>query len=582
VTSVLVVVSAIAPVFDAVLSAILRGTVLLAGAACAAALLRRHPAAVRHNVWAAAIAAHFILLAVPVAAPSWKLQLRVPGTSAAQALVSPLLNRSTAGTVPHTAGSARLDGAAQSRVPERSTPAVPALTASAWLLGCLVILLRLAGGTARVWRTALRAERVSDGHWLALLQRAALELRVRRPVTLLRGGELRMPVTWGFVYPTLLLPAGSEAWSAERKKLVLSHELAHVRRFDALTQLLVQLAVAVFWPSPLLWLASRRVRLEREHACDDQVLTLGTRASRYAEELVDMVRTSGGRTRPAFAALAMGGKDDLERRVEAILEPSLARRPPSRWKLLAGALILAALPLGAIRGAPAAPHASLAAAPPRPIPEPAREDEWSCTAASADGTPGRMSRTDFVGGAPRFEYLSTRPGRCLHASFLGPVDLAFDDRSLRRAPAGARLDVEEVSNGVSRRLHLRALGGGVEERRYLEDGRPTTFHAEAQGWAADVLGEGIRESGVATASRVRRIYTEQGLDGVLLETTRIVSTSAKSRYFEALLQEESLDREGVLRVWQEASRQIPPGTGALHAVLRAVMRRTGGPPPPVP
>jgi len=123
------------------------------------------------------------------------------------------------------------------------------------------------------------------------------------------------------------------------------HEMAHIRRLDALIQLLAQVAVAVFWFNPLMWWAAQRMRMECEHACDDYVLRSGIRASRYAEDLLTIVRRmkASERSRPgALAALAMGNSSEFEGRLMAILDPDSSRRPIARRQML-GIVSVAAL-----------------------------------------------------------------------------------------------------------------------------------------------------------------------------------------------------------------------------------------------
>jgi hypothetical protein len=134
---------------------------------------------------------------------------------------------------------------------------------------------------------------------------------------------------------------------------VLVHEMAHVKRLDALTQLAGQLALALFWFDPLVWIANRRMQLEREHACDDYVLRHGTAPSHYAEELLAMVRSLGTdhrSTQPAFAALAMARRSEFEGRMLSILDPVLDRHPLSKGRTLmsAFAALLLIVPLAAL------------------------------------------------------------------------------------------------------------------------------------------------------------------------------------------------------------------------------------------
>jgi hypothetical protein len=168
-------------------------------------------------------------------------------------------------------------------------------------------------------------------------------------------------MTWGVVYPRILLPADADSWLSGRRTLVLLHELAHIKRLDTLTQLLAQVSTAVFWFHPGVWFAAREMRREREHACDDFVLDAGARASEYAHSLLQIARPLVTGV-PAAAALAMARKSELEGRLLAILDPRTDRRPASRIRLAMAsvALVGLAIPLAAVSPS----HAKAREAPP--------------------------------------------------------------------------------------------------------------------------------------------------------------------------------------------------------------------------
>src|SRR6185436_15883755 len=98
-----------------------------------------------------------------------------------------------------------------------------------------------------------------------------------------------VPMTWGVIRPSILLPQAAAEWSAQRLDAVLQHELAHVQRFDALTQWLAHFACALYWFHPLVWYAAKQMRAERERACDDLVLHSGIQPSVYASDLLEIV-----------------------------------------------------------------------------------------------------------------------------------------------------------------------------------------------------------------------------------------------------------------------------------------------------
>ena len=109
-----------------------------------------------------------------------------------------------------------------------------------------------------------------------------------------------------------------------RIRVDLLHEFAHIKRFDTLTQLLAQIAVALYWFHPLVWWTAKQMQSERERACDDLVLSAGAKASDYAGDLLEF--GSRARQRVAYgAALAMARRSQLEGRLLAVLDDKISR-----------------------------------------------------------------------------------------------------------------------------------------------------------------------------------------------------------------------------------------------------------------
>ncbi len=362
----------IAPIF---VGAALRGAVVLLLALGLAYMLRRRSAAARHLVWVGAIVVQLLLPLFAIWGPRWDvaissrfasvLPIALPTdgvsapTNAELGRGGPTTPRPTGGapargrratTVNAVTPSPTVAQEASDRAPISGRMVLLAL----WIIGALIVLVRLAVGTSMVAALARKGARVDDGRWLSLAQKLSRTLEIDRPLTLLRGDNLGVPVTWGIVYPVVLLPGDADSWPEERRRFVLVHEMAHVKRLDALTQLAGQLALALFWFDPLVWIANRRMQLEREHACDDYVLRHGTAPSKYAEELLSMVRLLGTpdhrSAQPAFAALAMARRSEFEGRMLSILDPVLDRHPLSKGRTLvsACAALLLVVPLAAL------------------------------------------------------------------------------------------------------------------------------------------------------------------------------------------------------------------------------------------
>jgi beta-lactamase regulating signal transducer with metallopeptidase domain len=200
--------------------------------------------------------------------------------------------------------------ATESRTANRE-PRIPASWPAAlfalWLIGAGAILVRLLLGLLAVQWMSRRTERVNDAPWLPQARALAAELGISR-ITFLRSGRAAMPMAWGIFRPAVLMPADADHWPAERLRIVLLHELAHVKRRDCLTHVLAQIACAAYWFNPLAWIAARHVRTERERACDDLVLACGTRGSDYADQLIEVARVMRAGRFPAVlagASLAM-------------------------------------------------------------------------------------------------------------------------------------------------------------------------------------------------------------------------------------------------------------------------------------
>src|SRR5262249_16094914 len=159
-----------------------------------------------------------------------------------------------------------------------------------WLAGVTALFVRFVTGTVAIGRKAMTAVPIPGVSWRDIMTELSVTFRIQRPVRLLFGDGHISPMTWGVLRHTILLPSTAGEWSDERRRLVLAHELAHVKRNDGLTQVFLQIVCSLYWFNPLVWYAAHRIHIERERACDDQVLTLGTAATDYADHLVQIVR----------------------------------------------------------------------------------------------------------------------------------------------------------------------------------------------------------------------------------------------------------------------------------------------------
>jgi TonB family protein len=160
-----------------------------------------------------------------------------------------------------------------------------------------------------------------------------------------------MPASFGLFRPAVFMPADAADWSGERRRVVLLHELAHVRRGDHATHLLARAALSLYWWNPLAWMAWREFLKDRERAADDLVLSLGAAAPEYAGHLLEIARTMQSSPAMGWAAVAMARPSQLEGRLLAILDSGRSRKSPGRTSAWVAGLVAAAIavPLAALQ-----------------------------------------------------------------------------------------------------------------------------------------------------------------------------------------------------------------------------------------
>lgn len=198
-----------------------------------------------------------------------------------------------------------------------------------WLSGAIVMLLPPFTGRLLLMRVLRRAAPLRDPAWLKQLHALTDELGMPRKPRLMIMSDSAVPLAFGLVRPTILLPAECRQWTELRRRIVLLHELTHIRRRDTVWQLFANVVAAVWWFQPLAWFARRRLRQESEYACDTQVLDFGVRPSDYAAQLVDLARASR-QSLPWQGAICIARKDELEPRLIRILAPHTNARLSAR------------------------------------------------------------------------------------------------------------------------------------------------------------------------------------------------------------------------------------------------------------
>ena len=315
----------------------LKSSLVVLAALVAVACLGRRSAALRHWILSAAIVAATVSPVLGLVTPSWRVPLgAITRPQLIAAVVTPAPARRPA--QPAT------DTGRHQEAANASTASAAVLVSNAWLAGAGASILILLIGLGRLTWVASTARPVETGPWAITAGEVAHEYGLRCPVVILQSDHPALLVTWGFVQPKVILPRTAQDWTGERIRVVLAHELAHVKRGDWLIQMVAEIARAGYWFNPVMWIACRRLRLESEQATDDVVLHAGINGSEYASHLLELARAFS-RHGAWLPAPAIARPSSLERRVSAMLNDRVNRAPITR---VARAGIVAALSAVAI------------------------------------------------------------------------------------------------------------------------------------------------------------------------------------------------------------------------------------------
>jgi len=323
-----------------------QGAALAALALAALLALRRAKPAARYL-------ALLVVLAAMVAAPVATF-LVLPGIAAPVSVAPPAaeparghspappaidLSASTAAHLPAPAGSSPAGPAPRLAQAWQWLDARLAWVAAGWAVGVILLSLRLLLGWIGVARVRRRKAQPAAERWQTAMAALAQRLRVARPVRLLESAAAQVPTVIGWLRPVILLPASALiGLTSQQVEALIAHELAHIRRGDYLVNLLQTVVETLLFYHPAVWWVSHRIRVEREHCCDDLAVSCCGDPLAYARALTEMEHLRSAAPRPALAA----GGGSLPGRVYRLLGAAPAPcRHRASW--LAGALALAAV-----------------------------------------------------------------------------------------------------------------------------------------------------------------------------------------------------------------------------------------------
>lgn len=454
---------------------LVKATLILLLAIGITLIMQRTSAGARHLVWLVSLSG---LLLVPALAAWSPISLRIlPAESAATKSQAPAISSAPVVLRAGSDQSLTISAAnAATADANHSTPAVTMQSASTspllnglsivfvvWAAVVLIIAAWLGYAAMLVKRIVNRSRPLDTEDWMTPLWEVSDRLELEEPPRLLRSEDAKMPFACGVFTPTIVLPAECDTWSLDRRRAVLLHELAHVRRHDLVGHTLGRLACAFYWFHPLVWTAAKQLRAESERACDDLALACGARATDYAEHLLDIV-TSVRKDATPSVALAMARRKEFEGRMLAILDPELRHVSPSRKQSLGliGSLAMIAIVVGA---AAPAPRASVAQKSEVAVAPPATDSLQLATSQKLPDAKGYPDSREIIDGSKTHQSLET-------STIQRTVQRTLTNTLQKTVPDYLQSVIEQASTAVRPAVIIDALTKGSSKAQRDTDERP--------------------------------------------------------------------------------------------------------------
>ena len=442
-----------------------QSTLFAAAAGLLTLTLRKNHARPRYWLWLAASLKFLIpfsllvgiggYLASPQASPASKRGLYV----AVEAISQPFSD------------SAMATPAIAQAAPVAAAPSLlhwlPALLVAAWFCGFVIVLLAWCVRWRRI-SAALRASApLREGREAATLRRLERMAGARKPIVLVSSRSSLEPGIFGILSPVLIWPEGiSKHLEDAHLEAILAHEVWHVRRRDNLAAAIHMVVEALFWFHPLVWWLGARMVEERERACDEEVVELGSERQVYAESILKVCEFCVGS--PLACVSGVTGSD-LKRRMVYIMTERIARKLDFGKKLLLSTAGVLALALPLVFGLLNAPKMR------------AHDQDQAATPGASKSNVELIVKSDAGGGAHRVGMMYSPTGfQAMHATLQALLQEAYGVQAnqiiggpdwIKTAPFDLEIGPKDDTSPRSMRIEDDKSPGSKSIERSLEQSK---------------------------------------------------------------------------------------------------------------
>jgi len=194
----------------------------------------------------------------------------------------------------------------------------------AWAMGAMLFLLKTIKEYIGFKRRVMGGENTESKRLNCLLAECKESLSFKKDISVMLCRYVSTPVTFGFKSPVILLPTRFISQISKPKlKMIIMHELCHIKSYDILKNCLWLFAKTIHWFNPLVWIAYRYYLEDVELACDEMVLkNIGEHERfEYSQSLIDVIKLSQKKAKASVAMAFCEDKSKIRKRVENMIEP---------------------------------------------------------------------------------------------------------------------------------------------------------------------------------------------------------------------------------------------------------------------
>ncbi|WP_338754824.1 BlaR1 family beta-lactam sensor/signal transducer [Bacillus sp. FJAT-52991] len=190
-----------------------------------------------------------------------------------------------------------------------------------WMSGVLLFTFTMVRGWITLRRIKNYSSTFSNQEVLALFEECKKRLQIKKSIKIVISKRVQSPMIFGLFQTYIVLPSQHENWlSLKHYEYIFLHELNHYKNKDLLTNYVMLFYQIIYWFNPLVWLAFREMRLDREIACDTSVLHLldDNSFSEYGNTIINFADPSKRSSKLQLVTKINGSKRQIKKRIEQI------------------------------------------------------------------------------------------------------------------------------------------------------------------------------------------------------------------------------------------------------------------------